>query len=71
MLIGYFKEHKGYIGTIEYSPEDDVLYGKLLNIKDLVNYESLYGSKNILDLYRQFQEAVDDYLELKKEVNKI
>lgn len=69
MLIGYFKEYKGYTGTIEYDPEDNISYGKLLNIKDLVNYQSLYESKNILDLYRQFQEAVDDYLELKNELN--
>lgn len=68
MLIGYFKEYKGYIGTIECDPGNDISYGKLLNINDLVNYESL-GYKNILDLHRQFQEAVDDYLNLKQEVN--
>lgn len=66
MQIGRFKEYKGYVGSIEYSVEDSIHYGKLLNIKDLVNYEA----DNIIDLEKQFHEAVDDYIEFKKEVGK-
>ena len=66
MKIGRFKEYKGYVGSIEYSVEDSIHYGKLLNIKDLVNYEA----DNIIDLEKQFHEAVDDYIEFKKEVGK-
>ena len=64
MQIGQFKEYKGYVGSIEYSVKDSIHYGKLLNIKDLVNYEA----DNIIDLEKQFHEAVDDYLEFKKEL---
>ena len=32
-------EYKGYTGSIEYSKEDDLLYGKVLGIKGLISYE--------------------------------
>ena len=64
MQIGQFKEYKGYIGSIEYDTEDNIHYGKLLDIKDLVNYEA----DNVIDLENQFHKAVDDYIELKKEL---
>ena len=33
-------EYKGYLGTVEYSNEDNCLYGKIIGIDDLVNYEA-------------------------------
>jgi predicted HicB family RNase H-like nuclease len=33
-------EHKGYVGSAEYSDEDEVFHGKLLCIRDLVTYEA-------------------------------
>lgn len=39
MKIGQFVEYKGYVGTIEYSPEDRLHYGSLL-IDDFVNYHA-------------------------------
>ncbi len=32
-------EYKGYTGNIEYSKEDDLLYGKVLGIRGLISYE--------------------------------
>lgn len=64
--VGQFVEYKGYVGSIEYSLEDDIYYGSLLNIKDFVNYEG----NNIEELYEYYREAVDDYIELKKEIGK-
>ena len=52
-------EYKGYLGTVEYSPEDHCLYGKLAYIRDLVNFEA----DNVADLEQEFRQAVDDYLE--------
>ena len=67
MIIGQFIEYKGYVGSIEYSLDDDIYYGKLLNIQDLVAYEG-----NTFELlYEDYLDAVDDYIELKKEVNKV
>ncbi|MCU7904955.1 MAG: type II toxin-antitoxin system HicB family antitoxin [Candidatus Thiodiazotropha sp. (ex Epidulcina cf. delphinae)] len=59
-------EYKGYAGTVEYSPEDHCLYGKLAYIRDLVNYEATH----VEDLEREFQAAVDDYLKDCEDIGK-
>lgn len=64
MKIGFFREYKGHIGSIEYDPEDELCYGELLNIKDLINYHA----SNIIELEKHYHEAVDDYIEFKKEL---
>ena len=51
-------EYKGYTGSIEYSKEDDLLYGKVLGIKGLISYEGTTGS----ELENDFKEAIDTYL---------
>ena len=66
MRIGQFIKYKGYVGSIEYSSEDKLHYGKLLNTKDLVNYHA----DNIVALEKHYREAVDDYIELKKSLGK-
>ena len=55
MRIGQFVEYKGYVGTIEYSPEDNIYYGHLLNIEDSISYD---GS-SVEELYIDYQGAVD------------
>ena len=52
-------EYKGYTGSIEFSREDDVLYGKVLGIKGLISYEGKTGKELEID----FKEAIDVYLE--------
>ena len=61
MRIGQFIEYKGYVGTIEYSPEDNIYHGHLLNIDDSINYDGT----SIEELYMDYQEAVDFYIGLK------
>jgi len=51
-------EYKGYTGSIEYSGEDNLLFGKVLGIKGLISYEGKTGS----DLENDFKEAIDTYL---------
>lgn len=53
-------EYKDYLGTVEYSAADKILYGKVIGINGLVSYE---GS-SIESLQADFEEAVDDYLEM-------
>lgn len=53
-------EYKGYVGSIEFSAEDAVFFGKVLGIRALISYEG----ENARDLVNDFQNAVDDYLEL-------
>ena len=59
-----FLEYKTYTGSIEYSREDDLLYGKVLGIKGLLSYEGKTGN----ELEHNFKEVVDIYLtDCKKE----
>jgi predicted HicB family RNase H-like nuclease len=53
-------DYKGYIGSVEYSEEDEVLHGRLEFIRDLVTYEATDAK----GLKQAFHEAVDDYLAL-------
>lgn len=55
-----YLEYKGYLGTVEYSGEDDCLYGKVMGIKDLISYEG----DSLTQLKTDFHQAVDDYLEM-------
>ena len=68
MKIGQFKEYKGYTGSIEYDPEDELHYGCLLNIEDHICYHS--KSKDLSDLEKRFHNAVDEYIKNKSELHK-
>lgn len=50
-------EYKGYTGSIEYSKDDDLLYGKVLGIKGLISYEGKTGK----ELETDFKEAINEY----------
>lgn len=65
MEIGQFKEYRGHIGSIEYDPEDKTYYGRLLNIRDLVDYHA----DTLVDLCNEFHVAVDDYIEFNEDLN--
>ena len=56
-------EYKDYLGTVEYSASDKLLYGQVLGINGLVSYEG----KSIESLQSDFEEAVDDYLDMCRE----
>ena len=56
-------EYKGYVGSVEFSEEDCVLFGKVLGIRALISYEG----ENAADLVADFHAAVDDYLALCEE----
>lgn len=53
-------EYKGYLGSVEYNDDDELLHGRLEFIRDLV----LYAGENVSSLKTAFHEAADDYLEL-------
>lgn len=52
--------YKKYIGSVDFSQEDNLYNGKIQGIKDLVTYEG----KSISELNIAFKEAVEDYEEL-------
>ena len=51
-------EYKGYIGTVEFSAKDNILFGKVLGVNGLVSYEG----ESIAELRTDFENAVDDYI---------
>ena len=53
-------EYKGYVGSIEFSENDGLFYGKVQGIRSLISYEG----ENAKELIRDFHMAVDDYLAL-------
>lgn len=52
-------QYKGYYGSLEASIEDNCLHGKIEFINGLVTYEA----DNISGIEKEFQLAVDDYLQ--------
>lgn len=51
--------YKGYTGSVDYSKEDNCLYGKVLGMsKDNITYEG----KDVNELRKDFEGAVNDYL---------
>lgn len=58
--------YKDYIGTIHYSTEDETFYGKIEDIVDLVSFEG----QSVSEMKKAFEEAVDDYIETCKALNK-
>ena len=59
-------EYKGYLGSVEFSEEDELFYGKVQGIRALISYEGTNASELVSD----FHSAVDDYLQLCKEDGK-
>lgn len=57
--------YKNYNGTVEYSREDDCLFGKVIGIKSLLSYEG----ESIKELKMDFQKVIDDYLADRRERN--
>ncbi len=57
--MGHLK-YKGYQGSVEFSPEDNCFYGKVLGLKGtLISYEGT----SVDSIRRDFEEAVDYYLD--------
>lgn len=59
-------KYKDFVASLEYSDVDDVFYGKILGVNDLI----LFEGSSVEELKQAFEEAVEDYLELCKEMDK-
>ena len=53
-------EYKGYVGSVEFSEEDGIFFGKVMGLRALLSYEGSTASELVAD----FRGAVDDYLAL-------
>lgn len=53
-------EYRGYVGSVEFTEEDGVFFGKVQGIRSVISYEGTTAA----ELVRDFHGAVDDYLAL-------
>lgn len=51
--------YKGYTAKIEFDPEDNILFGNIIGIRDTVGFHG----KTVTELKDAFHEAVNFYLE--------
>lgn len=56
-------QYKGYVGSVEFSEEDGLFYGKVMGIRALISYEGSTAA----ELVNDFHGAVDEYLALCEE----
>ena len=52
-------EYRGYIGSVEFSENDGVFYGRVMGIRSLISYEGTTAA----ELIRDFHSSVDEYLQ--------
>ena len=64
VTIDLTETYRGYTGSIKYSEEEQVFFGKVLGLRSLISYEG----DTIDELLENFREAVDDYLAVCEEV---
>ena len=52
--------YKGFTAKVEFSPDDEVFFGRLIGIDDVVTFEG----QTVDELKKSFAEAVDFHLEV-------
>jgi len=52
-------EYKGYIGKVEIDNEAGVLYGEVINVRDVITFEGT----TVDEIQQAFRDSVDDYLD--------
>ena len=58
--------YQDYTATITYSAEDEVFFGKVIGLNDLI----LFEGTSVAELKQAFAEAIEDYLETCKNLGK-
>ena len=53
-------QYKGYVGSVAFSENDGVFFGKVQGVRSLISYEGI----TVQELLDDFHGAVDDYLSL-------
>lgn len=59
-------KYKDFLGSVDFSSEDECFYGKIIGITDLVTFEGT----SIVELKQSFHNAVDDYIEMCTSIGK-
>ena len=59
-------KYKEFLGSLHYNSDDEIFYGKLEGIDDLVTFEGT----SVEELKAAFHEAVEDYINICRESGK-
>lgn len=59
-------KYKDFIGSVQFSGEDEIFWGKIIGINDSITFEGA----SVQELKKNFKGAVDDYIALCKRHNK-
>ena len=58
--------YKGFIGSVHFQAEDEVFFGRIEGISDLITFEG----ESVASLKSAFEEAVEDYISLCDSIQK-
>lgn len=58
--------YKDYAGQVEVDVEAEILFGRVLDINDVVTFKG----KTVAEARQEFQNSVDDYLEFCQELGR-
>jgi predicted HicB family RNase H-like nuclease len=58
--------YKDFIATVHFNADDEVFFGKIEGINDLITFEG----KSVLEIKKAFHESVDEYILLCKKAGK-
>lgn len=58
--------YKGFIASVSFVDEDNILFGKIEGINDLIMFEG----ESVTEIKKIFRETVDEYIESCKHFNK-
>ncbi|MBP9713668.1 MAG: type II toxin-antitoxin system HicB family antitoxin [Sterolibacterium sp.] len=50
--------YRGYVASLEFDPDDNILVGRVLDIDDIISFHG----ESIAEFGRAFHEAIDDYV---------
>jgi predicted HicB family RNase H-like nuclease len=59
-------QYKDFLGSVHFSAQDEVFFGKIEGINDLITFEGT----TVEEINHAFREAVDDYIDICKETGK-
>jgi len=59
-------KYKGFIASVSFEDQDNILFGKIEGINDLIMFEG----ESVTEIKQMFREAVDEYIESCKHFNK-
>lgn len=55
--------YKGYTAEVEFDADEGILYGRVLDLRDIITFQS----ESTADIVQEFHTSVDEYLDFCKE----